>query len=45
MEDSKKVTDLADEELTKELIFANKMKKFYYARYEEILKEIERRNA
>ena len=45
MEDSKKVTDLTDEELTKELVFTNKMKKFYYARYEEIIKEIERRNA
>lgn len=45
MDESKKVSDLTGEELMKELVFDNKMKKFYYARYEEVLKEIERRNA
>jgi hypothetical protein len=42
MED-RKVSDLEDNELLKELAYANKMSKFYYSRKEEIMKEIERR--
>lgn len=43
MEVSKKVTDLTDKELRRELIYCKKMKKHYYARYEEVVDEIERR--
>lgn len=43
MDESKKVTDLTDEELMKDLVFNIKMSKHYYARKEEDLKEIERR--
>ena len=39
----KKVTDLTETELVNELVFCNKMKKRYYARYDEVIKEIERR--
>lgn len=42
--EEKKVSDLTTEELVKELVFCNKMKKHYYARYEEVIKEIERRS-
>lgn len=41
--EEKKVMDLTTEELVNELVFCNKMKKHYYARYEEVIKEIERR--
>ena len=37
------ITDLTDAELLTELNYANKMSKFYYARKEEIMKEVERR--
>lgn len=43
MEESKTVVNLTDNELIKELAYANKMSKFYYSRKEEIMKEIERR--
>ncbi|MCI8486104.1 MAG: hypothetical protein HFJ20_03225 [Clostridia bacterium] len=43
MDESRKVTDLTDEELMKVLAFDIKMSKHYYARKEEDLKEIERR--
>lgn len=39
----KKIADLNDKELINELNYANKMSKFYYARKEEIMKEVERR--
>lgn len=42
MED-RKVTELNNEELLNELAYTNKMSKFYFARKEEIMKEIERR--
>jgi len=41
--EEKKVTDLTTDELVKELVFCNKMKKHYYGRYEEVMKEIDRR--
>ena len=40
----RKVTDLTDNELIKELIFCNKMKKFWNIRTDEVIKEIERRD-
>lgn len=43
MED-RKITDLTTDELVKDLVFCNKMKKFYYARYDEVMKELERRS-
>ena len=39
----RKISDLNDKELISELNYANKMSKFYYARKEEIMKEVERR--
>lgn len=39
----RKITDLSNDELLQELNYANKMSKFYYARKEEIMKEVERR--
>lgn len=41
--ESKKITELSNEELTRELIFCNKMKKFWYSRIEEVVQEMERR--
>ncbi|MBQ9658051.1 MAG: hypothetical protein IJV31_04700 [Clostridia bacterium] len=41
--EERKISDLNDKELISELAYANKMSKFYYARKEEIMKEIERR--
>lgn len=41
--EGKKVSDLSDEELMRELVYVNKMNKFWYARKEEVMKEIERR--
>ena len=41
--DIKNVSNLTAEELINEFAYANKMSKFYYARKEEIIKEIERR--
>lgn len=43
MEDIKRIKDLDDKELINELNYANKMSKFYYARKEELMKEVERR--
>lgn len=43
MEEPKTVVDLTNEELLRELNYVNKMNKFWYARKEEINKEIERR--
>lgn len=40
---TKNAKDLTDAELLNEFAYANKMSKFYYARKEEIIKEIERR--
>lgn len=42
--EEKKVTDLSLDELISELIFIKKMKKHWYAREEEVLKELERRS-
>lgn len=42
--EQKSVVDLTDKELIRELLYCNKMKKFYYTRYDEIVKEIERRD-
>ena len=39
----KEVSTLTTEELLNEFAWTNKMSKFYYARKEEITKEIERR--
>lgn len=41
--EAKNITELNAEQLLNELAFVNKMSKFYYARKEEIMKEIERR--
>lgn len=41
--EERKVTDLSNDELNRELVYCNKMKKHYYARYEEVFREIERR--
>ena len=41
--EERKVADLSNDELLQELNYANRMSKFYYARKEEIMKEIERR--
>lgn len=43
MMEERKITDLTEAELARELVFCNKMKKKYYARYEEVVAEIERR--
>lgn len=43
MEEVKKPADLTDKELISELDYANRMNKFYYARKEELMKEVERR--
>jgi hypothetical protein len=42
--EEKKVTNLTINELVRELVYCNKMKKHYYARYDEVVKEIERRS-
>jgi hypothetical protein len=43
MKDSKKVTDLNNDEYINELAYVIKMEKFYYTRKQELLKDAERR--
>ena len=43
MNDTKRLTDFTQDELVAELLFVKKMKKFWYAREDEIMKEFERR--
>jgi len=41
--EERKVTDLDNNELLRELVYCNKMKAFWYKRTDEVMKEIERR--
>ena len=41
--EERKVTDLDNNELLRELVYCNKMKTFWYKRTDEVMKEIERR--
>lgn len=41
--DERKVIDLTNDELMNELVYCDTAKKHYYARYEEVFKEIKRR--
>lgn len=41
--EERKITDLSNAELMRELVYCKKMKDFYYKRTDEVMKEFERR--